>query len=74
MSCGPCRPREGHDDGQTPHGPRPSRLYRNTERGKICGVCAGFADYFGISVFVVRIVAVIALFMFTAGRVGSRQR
>ncbi len=46
-------------------GPRPSGLYRNTERGKIFGVCAGLADYFGVSVFIVRIVAVIALFMFT---------
>lgn len=51
--------------GGGPGGPRPSRLYRNTERGKIFGVCAGLADYFGISVFVVRIVAVIALFVFT---------
>ncbi len=53
-------PRGGRD------GARPSRLYRNTARGRIFGVCAGLADYFGVSVFVVRIVAVIALFMFTA--------
>jgi phage shock protein C len=53
----------GHPGGQ-PGGPRPSRLYRNTERGVIFGVCAGLADYFGISRFIVRIVAVIALFMF----------
>src|SRR3546814_11783322 len=39
-------------------------LYLNTERGVIFGVCAGLADYFGISRFIVRIVAVIALFMF----------
>src|SRR3546814_18356811 len=39
-------------------------LYLNTERGVIFGVCAGLADYFGISRFFVRIVAVIALFMF----------
>lgn len=44
--------------------PEPGRLYRNKERGRIFGVCAGLADYFGISPFVVRIVAVIALFMF----------
>ena len=47
-------------------GPRPSRLYRSTDRRRIFGVCAGLADYFGVSVFIVRIVAVIALFMFTA--------
>ncbi|MEQ8355644.1 MAG: envelope stress response membrane protein PspC [Kiloniellaceae bacterium] len=53
-----------HTGGQHNGGPRPSRLYRNTERGRIFGVCAGLADYFGISPFIVRIVAVIALFMF----------
>src|SRR3546814_10652038 len=52
-----------HEDSPA-GGPRPSRLYRNTERGVIFGVCAGLADYFGISRFIVRIVAVIALFMF----------
>lgn len=57
---GGSRPGGGHGGEQ-----RPSRLYRNTERGKIFGVCAGLADYFGVSVFIVRIVAVIALFMFT---------
>jgi len=51
---------------QTPPGAaRPSRLYRNTGRGKIAGVCAGLADYFGVSPFLLRFVAVIALFMFT---------
>lgn len=50
--------------GEEPRGPRPSRLYRNTDRGVIFGVCAGLADYFGISRFFVRILAVIALFMF----------
>jgi phage shock protein C len=65
-----------HRHGQTPDpeggGPRPggrearpSGLYRNTQRGRIAGVCAGLADYFGISPFIVRIVAVIGLFMFT---------
>lgn len=63
MTC----PRHHHGpNGNGPSGGlRPSRLYRNTERGKIFGVCAGLADYFGISVFVVRIVAVIALLVFT---------
>src|SRR3546814_10710754 len=39
-------------------------LYLNTERGVIFGVCAGLSDYCGIIRFFVRIVAVIALFMF----------
>ncbi len=57
---GPCGPRQ-HRDPKA----RPSRLYRNRARGKVSGVCAGIADYFGISTFVVRLVAVISLFMFT---------
>ena len=68
MRCGPCNPDSrphAQGDGR-PHGQRPSRLYRNTERGRIFGVCAGLADYFDINVFIVRILAVIALFMFTA--------
>ena len=61
---------EGEGAGPQPHGgaqpggPRPNRLYRNTERGILFGVCAGLADYFGISRFVVRVVAIIGLFMF----------
>ena len=54
----------GTPGGATPRAPRPSGLYRNTERGKLFGVCAGLADYFGINPFVVRIAAVIAFFMF----------
>src|SRR3546814_20406605 len=45
-------------------GPRPHRLYRNTGRGVIFGVCADLTDYVGLSRFFVRIVAVITLFMF----------
>ncbi|WP_299625557.1 envelope stress response membrane protein PspC [Pelagibius sp.] len=51
--------------GQTPPPQRPSRLYRNRAKGKISGVCAGIADYFGISTFIVRLIALISLFMFT---------
>lgn len=36
-------------------------LYRDSERGKIAGVCAGIANYFGWEVWLVRIVAVTAL-------------
>ncbi|WP_422369053.1 envelope stress response membrane protein PspC [Pelagibius sp.] len=56
-SCGPRHQRDPKA--------RPSRLYRNRARGKVSGVCAGIADYFGISTFVVRLVALISLFMFT---------
>lgn len=56
-SCGPRHQRDPKA--------RPSRLYRNRKRGKVSGVCAGVADYFGISTFVVRLAALISLFMFT---------
>lgn len=36
-------------------------LYRNVEQGKIAGVCAGIADYFGWESWLVRISAVSAV-------------
>ena len=47
--------------------PEPSwrRLYRNPRRGWIAGVCAGIADYFGISAGLVRLLTVISLIAFT---------
>jgi len=39
-------------------------LYRDPSRGKICGVCVGVSDYFGLEVWVVRIIAVTALLFF----------
>ena len=38
------------------------KLYRNTEEGKLFGVCAGIADYSGIDVVMVRIAWIIAVF------------
>lgn len=38
------------------------RFYRNTAKGKISGVCAGFADYFSIDPWVVRGIAVLGMF------------
>ncbi|MFT5707549.1 MAG: phage shock protein C [Oceanospirillaceae bacterium] len=39
-------------------------LYRNTRDGKIAGVCAGFADYFDVPIWVARLVC-ISLVIFT---------
>lgn len=36
--------------------PKNKALTRDPERGKVAGVCAGIADYFGIEVWLVRIV------------------
>ena len=40
-----------------------SKLYRIPEEGMISGVCAGIARYSGIPVLLIRILAVLALFM-----------
>jgi phage shock protein C len=39
----------------------PHRLYRDTERGMISGICAGLADYLGVKIVLVRVAAVLAL-------------
>ncbi|NNF51303.1 MAG: envelope stress response membrane protein PspC [Gammaproteobacteria bacterium] len=52
------------DPGNNGDGPSPQRLFRDKERGAICGVCAGVADYFGFNVSVVRILTVIGSLMF----------
>lgn len=38
----------------------PRRLYRDPERGRIAGVCAGIADYTGFNTCVVRFLTIIA--------------
>jgi phage shock protein C len=43
---------------------RASRLYRDTDKGRLLGVCAGIADYFGFDVTGTRIVALISLVFF----------
>ncbi len=37
------------------------RLYRDTERGKVAGVCAGLANYFDIRVKFVRLAIILAM-------------
>ncbi len=46
-------------------GRNPNRLYRDPEEGKILGVCAGIADYFGFSPWAVRLAALGSLLVFT---------
>lgn len=38
-------------------------LYRNTSNKRIAGVCSGLADYFGIEVWLVRILTVTGFFL-----------
>lgn len=42
-------------------GYRTSKLYRDTRRQKIAGVCAGLARYFGVEIWVVRCLAITGL-------------
>jgi phage shock protein C len=52
-------------DQRDAFGPGPTGLYRNTDDGKIAGVCAGLADYFGVSARGLRIALVLlAIFGF----------
>lgn len=41
----------------------PNRLYKDPRNGRIMGVCAGIADYFDIRPGIIRLLAIIALFM-----------
>lgn len=41
-----------------------NRLYKNKRRGKLFGVCAGVAEYFGINPFSVRVATAIGCFVF----------
>jgi phage shock protein C len=38
-------------------------LYRDPEKGKVAGVCAGIAEYFGIETWLVRILTVTGFFL-----------
>jgi phage shock protein C len=42
---------------------RNGNLYRNSQNKKICGVCSGIADYWGMETWQVRMMAVFALFI-----------
>ncbi len=48
-----------------------SRLYRNPRDGKIMGVCAGIADYFGADPWAVRAAAIVGLVFFTVPTVAA---
>ena len=51
-------------DYEQRHTPSPRRLYRDKERGVLCGVCAGLADYFGMDLAIVRVLAVVGFLFF----------
>jgi len=56
--------RKTSDSERTGLGRAKNELYRDPSKGKIFGVCAGIADYFGLEVWVVRIISVTTLLFF----------
>jgi phage shock protein C len=50
-----------HDD----HGTSWQRLYRDSRRAWLAGVCSGIADYFGVSVGLVRFLTFLSAIFFT---------
>jgi phage shock protein C len=44
--------------------PSPVRFYRDQDAGKIGGVCAGLAEYFGFDLALTRVLTVIGMFFF----------
>jgi phage shock protein C len=44
--------------------PSPVRFYRDQDAGKIGGVCAGLAEYFGFDLTLTRVLTVIGMFFF----------
>jgi phage shock protein C len=45
------------------NGEKSRTLYKNPDQAKICGVCAGIAEYFDFEVWVVRIIAISLLLL-----------
>lgn len=45
--------------------PRSAKLYRDADNGKVFGVCAGIASYYGMETWVVRCIAVTGLIFLT---------
>ena len=50
--------------GGATESPNPVKLRRNTEKGVLFGVCAGFADYFGLALWQARALTVLLLIFF----------
>lgn len=44
---------------------RPWRLYRDSEKGILMGVCAGIAEFFDVEVLMVRLITLLSLLIFT---------
>jgi phage shock protein C len=54
-----------HQLGRDDRASSRQRLYRDTRRAWLAGVCAGIADYFGVSVGLVRFLTFLSAILFT---------
>ncbi len=54
---------EGYGTGYRRKG---RRLYKNPDKAKLCGVCAGLSEFFDLETWVVRLIAV-SFFLFSGG-------
>ena len=45
------------------------KLYRSRNDKKLCGVCGGLADYFGLDVNIIRVAAIVSVFFCGLGLV-----
>jgi phage shock protein C len=52
------------EDGGVRRDPNPVRFYRDPAAGKIGGVCAGLAEYFGFDLTLTRVLTVVGMFFF----------
>ncbi len=41
----------------------PRKLYKNSRRGKICGIFSGLGEYMGINPLILRVIGIGALFI-----------
>ena len=48
------------------YGRKARRLYKNPDKAKLCGVCAGLSEFFDLETWVVRLIAV-SFFLFSGG-------
>jgi len=65
-----CRRSERYRNAHSEHGYSRRRLYRDPANGWLAGVCAGVADYLGVSRGFVRLVVFVLAFPFTLTMVG----
>lgn len=68
-----CKYRQKHSDPNRPNKGNGymRNLYRDTRRGKVAGVCAGFAEYFDVPCWVARLVFIsLVIFTFQLALIG----